>query len=196
MLIIRYSKLFDERKLKAISDELYFIENGKHKPEAEQNVPVEHLTTRDATAEEYGISSSKVARLLRVNKLIDEFKSLVDKGNIKLRSAVDVSFMTEEQQKLTYSLMVRMGVTVIDMKMAKQLREVSASYAVVSEDIITEVLTGEYDKPEEKPKDKGEKITLPTATYKRYLSTYSKKEANEIIEKALALYFEQTENEE
>ena len=57
-------------------------------------------------------------------------------------------------------------------------------------------LTGEYDKPEEKPKDKGEKITLPTATYKRYLSTYSKKEANEIIEKALALYFEQTENEE
>lgn len=92
--------------------------------------------------------------------------------------------------------MVRMGVTVIDMKMAKQLREVSASYAVVSEDIITEVLTGEYDKPDDKPKDKGEKITLPTATYKRYLSTYSKKEANEIIEKALALYFEQNENEE
>lgn len=193
---IRYSKLFDERKLKAISDELYFIENGKHKPEAEQNVPVEHLTTRDATAEEYGISSSKVARLLRVNKLIDEFKALVDKGNIKLRSAVDISFMPEEQQKLTYSLMVRMGVTVIDMKMAKQLREVSASYAVVSEDIITEVLTGEYGKDDAEPKDKGEKITLPTATYKRYLSTYSKKEANEIIEKALALYFEQTENEE
>ena len=32
--------------------------------------------------------------------------------------------------------------------------------------------------------------------YKRYLRTYSKKEANEIIEKALTLYFEQTENEE
>ena len=157
---------------------------------------MEHLTTRDATAEEYGISSSKVARLLRVNKLIDEFKALVDKGNIKLRSAVDISFMTEEQQKLTYSLMVRMGVTVIDMKMAKQLREVSASYAVVSEDIITEVLTGEYGKDDAEPKDKGEKIPLPTATYKRYLSTYSKKEANEIIEKALALYFEQNENEE
>lgn len=70
------------------------------------------------------------------------------------------------------------------------------SYAVVSEDIITEVLTGEYGKDDAEPKDKCEKITLPTATYKRYLSTYSKKEANEIIEKALALYFEQTENEE
>lgn len=159
-------KLFDERKLKAISDELYFIENGKHKPEAEQNVPVEHLTTRDATAEEYGISSSKVARLLRVNKLIDEFKALVDKGNIKLRSAVDISFMPEEPQKLTNSLMVRMGVTVIDMKMAKQLREVSASYAVVSEDIITEVLTGEYGKDDAEPKDKGERIQSHRQRYK------------------------------
>ena len=188
---IRYSKLFDERKLKAISDELYFIENGKHKPEAEQNVPVEHSTTRDATAEEYGISSSKVARLLRVNKLIDEFKALVDKGNIKLRSAVDISFMTEEQQKLTYSVMVKLNVNVIDMKTAKQLREIASSYAVVSEELITEVLTGEYGRDDE-PKDKGMKITLPTAAYKRYLSSYSKKEANEIIEKALALYFEQT----
>ena len=193
---IRYSKLFDERKLKAISDELYFIENGKHKPEAEQNVPVEHLTTRDATAEEYGISSSKVARLLRVNKLIDEFKALVDKGNIKLRSAVDISFMTEEQQKIAYSVMVKLNVNVIDMKTAKQLREVASSYAVVSEELITEILTGEYGKEDTAPKDKGEKITLPTATYKRYLSSYSKKEANEIIEKALALYFEQNENEE
>lgn len=192
---LRYNKLFDNRKLKAIEDEIYFIENGK-KPDSDKNVPVEHLTTREATAEEYGISSATVARLLRVNKLIDEFKALVDKENIKLRSAVDISFMTREQQQLTYSLMVGMGVTVIDMKTARQLREIAASYANVSEDLIKEVLTGEYGRSEEKPKDKGEKITLPTATYKRYLGNYSKKEVNEIIEKALALYFEQNENEE
>lgn len=188
---LRYNKLFDDRKLKAINDELYLIENGKPKPNA--NVPVEHSTTREATAEEYGISSSMVARLLRVNKLIDEFKAIVDKGDIKLRSAVNISFMTEEQQKLAYSVMVKLNVSVIDMKTAKQLREISSSYAVVSEELIKEVLTGEYGKEDTEPKDKGEKITLPTATYKRYLSSYSKKEANEIIEKALALYFEQNE---
>lgn len=38
---LRYSKLFDERKLKGINDELYLIENGKPKPK--DNVPVEHL---------------------------------------------------------------------------------------------------------------------------------------------------------
>lgn len=32
---LRYNKLFDDRKLKAIEDEIYFIENGK-KPEADK----------------------------------------------------------------------------------------------------------------------------------------------------------------
>lgn len=190
---VRYNKLFDERKLKGINDELYFIENGKHRPE---DVPPEHRTTRDATAEEYGISQATVARLLRIDKLTNELKELVDKGNIKVRSAVDISFLTIEQQRMLVKQMNEIGVTVIDMKMAKQLREISASYAVMTEDLIIEVLNGEYGADGEKSKDKGAKITLPTATYKRYLSTYSKKEANEIIEKALALYFEQNENNE
>ncbi len=191
VVAFRYSKLFDERKVKKISDELYFIENGKHRPE---DVPPEHRgTTRETTAEEYGISPATVARLLRIDKLINEFKVLVDRENIKVRPAVDLSYLTEEQQRMVYRLMTEREVTVIDMKMAKQLREIAASYAVVSEDLIIEVLNGEYGADEVKPKDKGAKITLPTATYKRYLSSYSKKEANEIIEKALALYFEQGE---
>ena len=125
-----------------------------------------------------------------------ELLDLVDEGKIKMRPAVELSYIPKKMQDMLVKVMSQQEVSVIDMKMAKQLREVSASYVVVSEDILTEVLTGEYGKDDAEPKDKGEKITLPTATYKRYLSTYSKKEANEIIEKALALYFEQNENEE
>ena len=98
---LRYNKLFDERKLKSISDELYRIENGKARPH-EENVPLEHLTTRDAAAEEYGISPATVARLLRINTLIEPLKELVDKGNIKIRSAVDLSFLTEDEQRMVY----------------------------------------------------------------------------------------------
>lgn len=193
---VRYNKLFDERKLQSIRNEAYRIEYGKPDPEAvSEDVPLEHQTTRDATAEEYGISAATVARLLRVEKLIDELKALIDNGNIKLRSAVDISFMSEEQQRLLYSTMLRLDVTVIDMKMAKQLKEVATSYAEVSVEVIEDVLNGEYDGEEKQPKEKGEKITLPKATYNRYLSSYSKKEANEIIEKALALYFESNDEE-
>ena len=88
--------------------------------------------------------------------------------------------------------MAEKEVSVIDMKMAKQLREISQSYASPSEDLIAEVLNGSYgDKAE--PEEIGEKVTIPKATYSRYLGGYSKKEANLIIEKALALYFEKQE---
>ena len=79
-------------------------------------------------------------------------------------------------------------------KMAKQLREISTSYASPSEEIIAEVLCGTYGE-DEKPNEKGEKVTIPKATYSRYLGSYSKKEANLIIEKALAYYFENNEEE-
>ncbi|MGN0553785.1 MAG: hypothetical protein ACI4I1_10395, partial [Oscillospiraceae bacterium] len=83
-----------------------------------------------------------------------------------------------------------MQVTVIDTKMAGQLRAVAAASDNVGSEDFAAVLTGEYVSSEKKSKDKGEKIMLPTAMYKRYLSSYSKKEVNEIIEKALSLYFE------
>lgn len=199
---LRYNKLYDERKLKSITEELYYIENGQKMPK-EEEAPDEKCsggtsagTTRDATAEEYGISAATVARLLRIDKLIDEFKMLVDNENIKVRPAVDISFMTEEQQRLTYNLMVENNIPVIDTKMARKLRDLSATYPNLSSELVAEVLTGADEDMEEAPKDKGEKITLPTATYNRYLGSYSKKEANAIIEKALALYFDRTDNEE
>ena len=80
-------------------------------------------------------------------------------------------------------------------KMAKQLREISASYASPSEEIISKVLNGTYGAEEKPVKEKGEKVTIPKATYSRYLGSYSKKEANLIIEKALAYYFEKNEEE-
>ena len=80
-------------------------------------------------------------------------------------------------------------------KMAKQLREISTSYAEPLEEIIAEVLNGTYGAEEKPVKEKGEKVTIPKATYSRYLGSYSKKEANLIIEKALAYYFEKNEEE-
>jgi hypothetical protein len=95
-------------------------------------------------------------------------------------------------QEMLAKAMSELDVNVIDMKMAKQLREVAESYAEPSEEVIADVLCGTYDTDSE-PKEKGEKVTIPKATYSRYLGSYSKKEANVIIEKALAFYFENQE---
>lgn len=129
------------------------------------------------------------------NKLSKELKAMVDDGNIKIRSAVELSYIPKEMQATLVKVMSEQEVSVIDMKMAKQLREISTSYANPSEGIISEVLNGTYGAEEKPVKEKGEKVTIPKATYSRYLGSYSKKEANLIIEKALAYYFENNEEE-
>ncbi len=194
---VRYKRLFDSRKLKAISDELALLEGGN-----QMRAPVEHgkdggdnyIRTRDMTAEEYGISHATVARLLRINELSNELKTMVDDGNIKLRPAVELSYIPKEMQDMLVKVMSQQEVSVIDMKMAKQMREIAGSYASPSEELIAEVLCGTYGE-DAKPKEAGEKVTIPKATYSRYLGGYSKKEANLIIEKALAYYFENNEEE-
>ena len=191
---VRYKKLFDQKKIQAISDELQILQHDKScfRPPVGDGSGKRMETI---AAEEYGIGHSTVARLLRINELSKELKAMVDDGNIKIRPAVELSYIPKEMQAALVKLMSEQEVSVIDMKMAKQLREISTSYAEPSEEIIAEVLNGTYGAEEKPVKKKGEKVTIPKATYSRYLGSYSKKEANLIIEKALAYYFKNIEEE-
>ena len=200
-----YKRLKNSEAVRAIEKELSVLEgvkspmdtcNDSNKNEVKSPMDTcEKVDNLKGAAEEYGLSRASIARLLRINKLSDELKAMVDEGNIKLRSAVELSYIPKEMQATLVKLMSEQEVSVIDMKMAKQLREISTSYASPSEDIITEVLNGTYGAEGKPVKEKGEKVTIPKATYSRYLSSYSKKEANLIIEKALAYYFENNEEE-
>ena len=182
-----YKRLKDSSAVRAIEKELSVLEGIKSPLDT-----CEKVDNLKGAAEEYGLCRASIARLLRINKLSDELKAMVDDGNIKIRPAVELSYISKEMQEQLVKAMSEQEVSVIDMKMAKQLREIAASYASPSEEIITEVLCGTYGE-DEKPKEKGEKVTIPKATYSRYLGGYSKKEANLIIEKALAYYFENKE---
>lgn len=200
-----YKRLKDSAAVRAIEKELSVLEGVKSpvdtcKISDGNNVksPPETCGKVDnlkGAAEEYGLCRASIARLLRINKLSKELKAMVDEGNIKIRPAVELSYIPKEMQTMLVKLMSEQEVSVIDMKMAKQLREISTSYANPSEGIIAEVLCGTYGAEEKPVKEKGEKVTIPKATYSRYLGSYSKKEANLIIEKALAYYFENNEEE-
>lgn len=199
-----YKRLKDSSAVRAIEKELSVLEGSKYPVDTcetseknDEKSPVdtcEKVDNLKGAAEEYGLSRASIARLLRINKLSDELKAMVDDGNIKIRPAVELSYIPKEMQEMLVKAMSEQEVSVIDMKMAKQMREIAASYASPSEEIIAEVLCGTYSE-EEKPKEKGEKVTIPKAIYSRYLGGYSKKEANLIIEKALAYYFENNEEE-
>ena len=184
-----YKRLKNSEAVRAIEKELSVLEGVKSPMDT-----CEKVDNLKGAAEEYGLSRASIARLLRINKLSDELKAMVDEGNIKLRPAVELSYIPKEMQDMLVKVMSQQEVSVIDMKMAKQMREIAGSYASPSEELIAEVLCGTYGE-DAKPKEAGEKVTIPKATYSRYLGGYSKKEANLIIEKALAYYFENNEEE-
>lgn len=199
-----YKRLKNSEAVRAIEKELSVLEGVKSpmdtcndSNENEVKSPVdtcEKVDNLKGAAEEYGLSRASIARLLRINKLSDELKAMADEGNIKLRPAVELSYIPKEMQDMLVKVMSQQEVSAIDMKMAKQLREIAGSYASPSEELILEVLCGTYGE-DAKPKEAVEKVTIPKATYSRYLGGYSKKEANLIIEKALAYYFENNKEE-
>ena len=192
-----YKRLKNSEVVRAIEKELSVLEgvkspmdtcNDSNKNEVKSPMDTcEKVDNLKGAAEEYGLSRASIARLLRINKLSDELKAMVDEGNIKLRPAVELSYIPKEMQDMLVKVMSQQEVSVIDMKMAKQMREIAGSYASPSEELIAVVLCGTYGE-DAKPKEAGEKVTIPKATY-------SKKEANLIIEKALAYYFENNEEE-
>ena len=62
--------------------------------------PVEHkLKTRDIIAEQGGESREQVRRFIRLTNLIPELLELVDEGRIKMRPAVELSYLDEDCQR-------------------------------------------------------------------------------------------------
>ena len=59
-----------------------------------------HLSkNRDSIGQEYGLSGSSVARLLRVNQLIPEIKEMLDGGKMQLMAAVQLSYLKKKEQE-------------------------------------------------------------------------------------------------
>lgn len=56
-------------------------------------------TTRELIAEEMGKSSSNIQRFIRLTELIPELLKIVDEGKMKLRPAVELSYLKKEEQQ-------------------------------------------------------------------------------------------------
>lgn len=55
--------------------------------------------SRDALAEELGVSKDKIQRFIRLTNLIPELLKLVDEGRMKMMPAVEISFLNLKEQK-------------------------------------------------------------------------------------------------
>ena len=91
----------------------------------------------DAIAKEFGESSSNVYRYLRLNHLIDDILDLVDNGEIKILTAVDLSYLTKSQQKMVYDYFFVDEKAVLKPEYIKQMRSCGLGLSVEKIDEIT-----------------------------------------------------------
>jgi ParB family chromosome partitioning protein len=146
-------------------------ENISNNEDFETFVPLEQkLNSREDTAQNYGLSSSSVARYLRINQLTDELKKRLDNGELTVRTAVDISYLPTEKQESLNSLLNN-DVYKLDMKKSAQLRESSKSDKM-SPQFIEDILSGIAIK-------KKNRASLPVQSLKikgKILSKYFKPE--------------------
>lgn len=139
--------------------------------------------SRDALAEEYGYSSRNVARYLRINSLIRPFKNLVDDNRIALLAAVDVSYLSEEEQGTVYQVIDEMGVK-LKPKMAEELRKHGGALdRDTAKDLIGSMTA--------KKPSAGESVQIKLSDHirQKYFVGLSAAQMAEVVEQALEAWF-------
>ena len=77
---------------------------------------------------EYGFSSRNAARYLRLNYLIQPFKNLMDENKIARSAAVDVSYLTEDEQRMLWEIVERQGLKIKPAYAEKLRKGIRQSY--------------------------------------------------------------------
>ncbi len=184
VLAERYDKVMSQGKRNDILAEIEKLKgNDTTSGHSDQK-----LWNRDGLASEYGLSSSSVARLLRVNHLIPEIKTMLDAGEMQLLAAVQLSYLPEVGQRLAIKTSKESGIP-ISKPVAERVRKASMTEkaireAIAGKDPEVDPVLGEIEPP------KGLKpIRLPAEIRERYFEESNQKEIEEIVDKALAAWF-------
>lgn len=176
VLAERYDKVLYQRHREDIVKELKELEG-----DSKGGHDVHHSKNRDGLGEEYGLSSRSVARLLRVNELVPELKEKLDAGQLNLVAAVQLSYATEEVQKA-----VAESGKPVSKEMATKLREDGVNASNVTE------LLGETQK---KMKASSKAVKISLESFEKYFKGSKPDAITEIVENALAAWFEGKETE-
>lgn len=143
------------------------------------------LKSLDVIASEYGFSSRNAARYLRLNHLIQPFKNLMDENKIALLAAVDVSYLTEEEQQMLWNIVERQGLKVKP-AYAEKLRKASGE---LTEEKMAEILEALQVKHTDG--NAGVSFKLPKAICNKYFEGMNSKQMASVVEQALAAWFEE-----
>ena len=179
VIAAHYGRISNQGKRNDIEQELLKLEGR------ETEVKTLNKSSRKSLAEEYGLSPSTIARLLRINQLIPAFKERLDNRKIQQTLCVEISYLnTTEQQWLdrflrTYS--IKPDITGIRM-----LHQKSKTSSLTEEELQSMLLSLDREKSRKKTY---KSMKIPKTIYHRYFESKAEDEVCAIVTKALELYF-------
>lgn len=182
VLAERYEKVSSQGKRNDILLEIEKLNGTDMRGTCGHDVHKLQSKNRDAIGEEYGMTGRNIARYLRVNQLIEPLKHRLDEGNLSLVAAVDISYLSKEEQEVVTGLAEQRSIK-LDAKSAKTIRDMAGE---ISEERLLENLCGR----KKKDSDSGKAIKLPADVYARYFSETKSEDVIKIIENALSAWFE------
>lgn len=201
VIAMRHSRMFDPAKRAEIARELTDLDNT-------DGEDTEKKSKLAITGEEYSLSKNTVARLIRVNMLLeacDKFTLAVNSKDkdLSVRAAVELSyihknaleFIFDKYRKSIVIDNVWHDTVIISMGTAVWLREIFTDFRGTKEqaeklfhNANTEKTKNSIDSITAKPI----KISISADTFRKYFAAETKPdEAADIIDKALQMYFSQ-----
>lgn len=183
----RHSEMFSQGKRNDIIRELKKLDGESDNTSSQIDTMSESGDTKQKIAQNYGMSRSSVARLLRIDKLVNSLKNTVDNGVIAVNAAIHISYLSEETQNLIAELTDEESDDPyrIDIKKARLLRASADENGNVGNADIIRILDGRKDNA-----NKGHSVKISGEVFRRFFGeNVKKKEITETVEKALEMYF-------
>lgn len=135
--------------------------------------------SRDAIGEDYGMTGRNIARYMRLNQTTEQIKEMVDAGTMAMVTAVELSYLSKEEQKQVCKIMDEHGGKIKN----AQAVELHNAVGSLTEDKVKVILVGESkEKPVSDAKLFGE-------IKKKYFKGKTTEEVLDVLEQALATWF-------
>ena len=181
---LQRSVILTSEKAFAYKMRLEAMKRQAGRPSKENYSPVgnnsEFATSSDELAEKVGESKNQIFRYVRLTELVPEILQMVDERQIAFRPAVEISYLTEEQQ---YTLLEAMEYNDATPSLAQaiKMKKYNQDGKLTSE-VIQSIMEEEKPNQKEKPVFRDERIT------KLIPKTVPKGQETDFVVKALEFY--------
>lgn len=181
---LQRSTILPSEKAFAYKMRLEAMKRQAGRPTKENYSPVgnnlEFATSSDELAEKVGESKNQIFRYIRLTELVPEILQMVDERQIAFRPAVEISYLSEEQQ---YTLLEAMEYNDATPSLAQAIKmKKFMQDGKLTDEVIQSIMQEEKPNQREKPAFRDERIT------KLIPKTVPKGQETDFVVKALEFY--------